>query len=102
MWSFAKEQRGFNSPLFFIHALFLLSNQKNIIMSKVAKLVCISLMTRVIVEDGLSEDEELNAIADQVRAKCINQISTDGIGDILESIELDEECPYGTFNTDKE
>lgn len=70
-------------------------------MAKVAKLVCISLMTRVIVEDNLSEDEELTAIAEQVRTNCIDKIKNDGIGDHLESIELDEECPFGSFDTDK-
>lgn len=70
-------------------------------MAKVAKLVCISLMTRVIVEDGLSEEAELDAIASQVRAACIDKITNDGIGDHLESIELDEECPFGTFDSDK-
>lgn len=70
-------------------------------MAKVAKLVCISLITRVLVEEELSKDEELDAIADEVRAKCIGQISNDAIGDHLESIELDEECPYGTFDGEK-
>jgi len=66
-------------------------------MAKVAKLVCMSLMTRVIVEDNLSEDEELEAIAEQVRIACVDKIMNDGIGDHLESIEEDTECPYGTI-----
>ena len=70
-------------------------------MAKVAKLVCISLMTRVIVEDNLTEDEELTAIADQVRKQCVDKIINDGIGDHLESIEPNEECPFGTMDTDK-
>lgn len=70
-------------------------------MAKVAKLVCLSLMTRVIVEDNLTEEEELDAIAEQVRTACIDKIKNDAIGDHLESIELDEECPFGTFDTDK-
>lgn len=70
-------------------------------MAKVAKLVCLSLMTRVIVEDGLDDDAELEAIADQVRANCIDKLRNDGIGDHLESIELDEECPFGTSPDDK-
>ena len=69
---------------------------------KVAKLVCISLMTRVIVEDNLSEEQELDAIAEQVREKCIDQIKNDGIGDHIESIELDEECPYDTIEDSNE
>ena len=63
-------------------------------MAKVAKLVYISLMTRVVVEDNLTEDEELEAIADQVRVQCVDKIMNDGIGDHLESIELDEQCPF--------
>ena len=70
-------------------------------MAKVAKLICISLMTRVIVEENLSEDEELDAIAQQVRTACVDKIKNYGIGDHLESIELDTECPYGTFDGEK-
>lgn len=66
-------------------------------MAKVAKLVCVSLMTRVIVEDGLSEDDELDAIAGQARTNFIDKLTNDALGDHLENIELDEECPYGTF-----
>ena len=51
-------------------------------------------MTRVVVEDNLTEDEELEAIADQVRVQCVDKIMNDGIGDHLESIELDEQCPF--------
>ena len=69
-------------------------------MAKVAKLVCISLMTRVIVEDNLSEEDELKVIAQQARGKFVEKIVNDAIGDHLESIELDEECPYGTFDED--
>ena len=71
-------------------------------MAKVAKLVCISLMTRVIVEEGLSEEDELNVIANQVRAACVEKIMNDGIGDHLESIEEDTECPYGSILSDSE
>lgn len=70
-------------------------------MAKVAKLVCLSLMTRVLVEDGLSEEAELDAIADQVRSQCIDKIKMDGIGDHLESIELDEGMPFGSLDSDK-
>lgn len=71
-------------------------------MAKVAKLVCLSLMTRVIVEENLTEDQELEAIAAQVRSQCVDKIMNDGIGDHLESIELDEECPFGFLDEDKE
>lgn len=70
-------------------------------MAKVAKLVCVSLMTRVIVEDGLSEDDELDAIANQVRTNLVDKLTNDALGDHLESIELDEECPFGTLEGDE-
>ena len=70
-------------------------------MAKVAKLICISLMTRVIVEDNLTEEQELEEIAEQVKPAFVDKIMNDGIGDHLESIELDEECPYGTFDDEK-
>lgn len=70
-------------------------------MAKVAKLVCISLMTRVVVEEGLSEEQELDAIASQVKTSCVDKIMNDALGDNLESIEPDTECPFGTFETDK-
>ena len=70
-------------------------------MGKVAKLVCVSLMTRVIVEDGLSEEDELAEIAEQVKPQFVDKIMNDGIGDHLESIVDDTECPFGTFDSDK-
>jgi len=70
-------------------------------MGKIAKLIGVSLMVRVIVEDNLSEEEELDAIATNVRKKCVDQILNDGIGDHIESIEEDEECPFGSIDTDK-
>ena len=70
-------------------------------MAKVAKLVCVSLMTRVIVDDNPSEEEELAEIAEQVKPVFVDKIMNDGIGDHLESIEPDEECPFGTFDSDQ-
>ena len=58
-------------------------------MSKVAKLVSCSLMTRVIVEDNATEDEIISASID----KFINVIHT-SLGDNIEEIIDDEECPY--------
>lgn len=63
-------------------------------MAKVAKLVCMSFMTRIIVEDTFTEEQELEMIADIVRQRVVDQVMNDGIGDHLESIEIDEECPY--------
>jgi len=70
-------------------------------MSKIAKLVCVSLMTRVIVDENLSEDELLEVAMKQARPQFIDKLETDGLADRLESIEDDEECPFGTFDTDK-
>ena len=70
-------------------------------MEKVAKLVTMSFTTRILVEDNLSEDEELMAIADEVRKKVSDQLLNDGIGDHVTEIETDEECPFGTFDSDK-
>lgn len=71
-------------------------------MAKVAKLVCVSLMTRVIIEDNLTEEQELNEIAKQAKSAFVDKIMNDAIGDHIESIEEDEECPYGTFDSDKD
>lgn len=62
---------------------------------KVAKLVLISLMTRVIVEDTDTDE--------QVSAKALPQfkhiLDVDGMENIEEIYE-DEECPFGTFDDD--
>lgn len=64
-------------------------------MSKIAKLVCVSLMTRVIVDSNLSEDELLEEAMKQARPQFIDKLTNDGLGDHLESIEDDEEMPFG-------
>jgi hypothetical protein len=69
-------------------------------MKKVAKLVCVSLMTRVVVEDGLSEDELLEKAMELARPQLIDKLRNDGLADHLESIEDDVECPFGSFNDD--
>jgi len=65
-------------------------------MTKVAKLVCISLMTRVIVEDTLTEEEVIEKA--RYNFKCILD---DSLHENVESVEEDEECPYGSFKTDE-
>lgn len=67
-------------------------------MSKVAKLVEFSLMVRVIVEEGASDDNIIAASYDKVLAKIDHR----ELGDNLVSIEDDKECPYGTLNHDEE
>lgn len=66
-------------------------------MAKVAKLVCVSLMTRVIVDEDATQDEIINASYKGFQAKIDNR----ELGDNLESVEDDAECPFGTFDDDK-
>ena len=56
---------------------------------KVAKLVSVSLTTRVIVEEGTSDEDILIKAQDRL----IYKIETE-INEHLESIEDDTECPY--------
>jgi hypothetical protein len=66
-----------------------MSNQKQIIMTKVAKLVCVSLMTRVVVDEDATEEQ----IIDAAKHRFIDKLNTE-IDENIESIEDDEECPY--------
>lgn len=58
-------------------------------MGNVAKLVTVSLMTRVIVDENATEQE----IIDAARSRFIDKIETD-LGDNIEEIFDDDECPY--------
>ena len=63
-------------------------------MAKVAKLVCISLMTRVIVD----EDETDIGILNAARPHFIDRVNNE-LSENLESIEDDEEMPFdSTFD----
>ena len=64
-------------------------------MRKVAKLVAYSFMTRVVVDEDATDDEIIRATKQMMRIKV-----QDELGENLESIENDEECPIGTFDTD--
>lgn len=64
---------------------------------KVAKLVAVSLLTRVVVDEN-STDEE---IMEKAKSKFVEKINSE-IGEHLEYIVDDEECPYGTFNEEVE
>lgn len=59
-------------------------------MAKVAKLVRVSLMTRVVVDENDSEETILEAAKSQLVDKVMNDL-----GDNVEEIEDDEEMPYG-------
>lgn len=66
-------------------------------MAKVAKLVTLVIMTRVIVEDNENADNKAAELAvDEIRNDYANYI----IQDNVEEIEDDLECPYGTFEND--
>lgn len=54
-----------------------------------AKIIAISLLTRVVVEDNASEDEIIEA----AKHSFIDNINT-CLGDNIEYIEDDIECPY--------
>jgi len=64
-------------------------------MRKVAKLVAYSFMTRVVVDEDATEDDIIRATK-----RMINEKVNLELGEHLESIEDDEECPIGTFDTD--
>lgn len=66
-------------------------------MAKVAKLVMVSLVTRVIVDESATEDQIISASYKGFQAKIDNR----ELGDNLESIEDDEEVPYGEALDDK-
>jgi hypothetical protein len=62
-------------------------------MTKIAKLVGSSFLTRVIVEENASEEE----IILETRKKLSSQVQTD-LGDCIEFIQDDDECPYNPEN----
>ena len=62
---------------------------------KVAKLVYYSFMTRVVVEEDATESQIVMATQKQMTTKVINDL-----GENLEEIILDDECPFGIFDTD--
>lgn len=66
-------------------------------MARVAKLVYVSLMTRVIVND--TDDEE--TIMKKARPQLVEKLEQEGLFDHVESIEDDEEIPFGKGYNDK-
>jgi hypothetical protein len=67
-------------------------------MNKVAKLIEVSLMVRVIVDENATEEQIIAASYDKFQDKLDNR----ELGDNLVSIENDTECPFGTFDTDNQ
>jgi hypothetical protein len=64
-------------------------------MSKVAKLVYYSFANRVVVEDDATDQDIIVASKRKILEKVNNEL-----GENLEEIIDDEECPIGTFETD--
>ena len=62
---------------------------------KVAKLVYYSFMTRVIVDENATESQIVLASKKNMIAKVNTEL-----GENLEEIRSDDECPIGTFPTD--
>ena len=58
-------------------------------MGKVAKLVSVSLMTRVIVDENASEADILELAGVKLAEKIQNELS-----EHIEGIDDDDECPY--------
>ena len=61
-------------------------------MTKVAKLVLVSLMTRVVVDENATDEQ----ILDAARPNFIEKVNTE-LGENLEEITNDTECPYGSL-----
>jgi hypothetical protein len=68
---------------------------KPITMSKVAKLVYYSFATRVVVDETSTDDDIIVASKRMMLEKVKSEL-----GENLEEIIDDEECPVGTFDTD--
>ena len=64
-------------------------------MSKVAKLVYYSFVTRVVVDESATEQD----IITESKRRILYKAQTE-LGENLEQIIDDEECPIGTFETD--
>lgn len=66
-------------------------------MAKVAKLVYVTLLTRVVVDTSASEDELLNI----AKNKLIDKIKYE-LNENVEKIIDDTECPYGTLDVERQ
>jgi len=64
-------------------------------MARVAKLVTISLMTRVIVDENAVDEQ----IVEAAKSKFIEKIKNEALEN-LDDIVDDTECPFGTFYKD--
>ena len=73
-----------------IQEFFLKHKIKNANVRKVAKLVTVSVTTRVIVDSNLSEEEIMKTALPQLK----RNLAIDGILDHLDKIVADTECPF--------
>jgi hypothetical protein len=64
---------------------------------KVAKLVVVSFITRVIVDENATDMEIIEA----AKPRILEKIHKNEIGENLEEIMDDKECPFGTMPEDK-
>lgn len=67
-------------------------------MAKSAKLVLTTFISRVIVDDNTA-DEQIAALA---KSKIQEKLNNDEVLENIEVILPDDECPYGTFEDEKE
>ena len=65
-------------------------------MAKVAKLVLVSLMARVVVDESATDKQ----ILDEARPKFIEKVNTE-LGENLDNISGDTECPFGSLPGDR-
>lgn len=66
-------------------------------MAKVAKLVTLVVMTRVVVDDNENAADKAAELAvNKIREDYTNYIIQDNVAEIEDDIE----CPYGTFDND--
>lgn len=66
-------------------------------MTKIAKLVCVSLMTRVIVDENATEQDILELAIPKLSEKLMDEPF-----EHIESMEDDTECPYDPEFDDQE
>lgn len=64
-------------------------------MAKVAKLITVALIVRVIVDENSTDEQMLEA----AKPKLITQLHDEAM-EHIEKISSDEECPFGTFPDD--
>lgn len=67
-------------------------------MTKVAKLVTVSLTTRVVVDENATEEQ----IAEATKQRYIQRINNNEVLENITEIVEDKECPFGTFTEDSE